>query len=350
MSPSAFITVRTVKSGKRYVVRYRIGGSQSELIHAGSFKTQKDARKRRDFVISELASGRDPRTALRELTVAPTIRTLAQWGRAWLDSRVDVDESTRAAYEYHLNAILTDRFKEMQPGEVTPADVQTWIGELKLAPSTIRAYLTTFRQILDYADVEPNPARSKKVRVPRRVKEEHTPPPSTHVLTILERLAKKHRLLFVTLEQTAMRVGEAETLSWGDVDAAGSRFRIRSRETKTQRAKWVPVPGWLMTLIENTCPVEDRTPTRRVFQGTGDVALRRAMASACRTAGIPHYHPHDLRHRRASIWHGQGVTARELAERGGWSTATVPLDVYSHVMPLDEVPGAKLAALIVRSP
>jgi integrase len=67
------------------------------------------------------------------------------------------------------------------------------------------------------------------------------------------------------------------------------------------------------------------------------MAVRAAMRRACIAAGIPHYHPHDLRHRRASLWHGQGVVGAEVAKRGGWSKPTVPLNVYSHVMPLDEV-------------
>jgi hypothetical protein len=58
LSPSCFVTTRmTKKSGRRFVVRFRFGGRYSKLRHAGSFRTQKDARTRRDFVISELAAG-----------------------------------------------------------------------------------------------------------------------------------------------------------------------------------------------------------------------------------------------------------------------------------------------------
>jgi hypothetical protein len=44
-----------------------------------------------------------------------------------------------------------------------------------------------------------------------------------------------------------------------------------------------------------------------------------------------------LRHRRITIWHQSGVPARELAERAGHARASMSLDVYSHVMPPDEV-------------
>jgi integrase len=54
-------------------------------------------------------------------------------------------------------------------------------------------------------------------------------------------------------------------------------------------------------------------------------------------AKIPNYMLHDLRHRRATLWHQAGVPARELAERLGHSKASMSLDVYTHVMPVAEV-------------
>ena len=61
---------------------------------------------------------------------------------------------------------------------------------------------------------------------------------------------------------------------------------------------------------------------------------------------VPHYHPHDLRHGRITIWHQSGVPARELAERAGHARPSMSLDVYSHVMPPDEVASERFLALI----
>ena len=41
------ITTRRRKDGPRYVVRYRLGGRAYPIIHAGAFKTLKDAKGRR---------------------------------------------------------------------------------------------------------------------------------------------------------------------------------------------------------------------------------------------------------------------------------------------------------------
>lgn len=72
------------------------------------------------------------------------------------------------------------------------------------------------------------------------------------------------------------------------------------------------------------------------------------MTRACRNAKVPHYSPHDLRHRRITIWHQEGVPARELAERAGHARPSMSLDVYSHVMPADEVPAEQFLALVGR--
>ena len=87
-----------------------------------------------------------------------------------------------------------------------------------------------------------------------------------------------------------------------------------------------------MDEIEETCPPEDRVGERAVFQGfTADVA-KNVMARACKAAKIPHYHPHDLRHRRLTLWHLQGVPARVVSDRAGHARTSMSLDVYSHVL------------------
>jgi integrase len=85
-----------------------------------------------------------------------------------------------------------------------------------------------------------------------------------------------------------------------------------------------------------------------VFQGITEASAYQAMLRACRNAKVPHYSPHSLRHRRITLGHQSGVPARELAERAGHSKPSMSLDVYSHVMPADEVAKDLFLALIER--
>jgi integrase len=150
-------------------------------------------------------------------------------------------------------------------------------------------------RVLDFADIDPNPARDDRVRLPREERGVVDPPSAQDVDTIIATVPPRWRLPLRVLEQTGMRVGELGALAWGDVDEQGSRFWVKAGKTAAAR-RWVAVPEWLMLEVADTCPREDRTPERRVFVGfTPDVA-KNVMARACKAAGIVHRHPHDLRH------------------------------------------------------
>jgi hypothetical protein len=91
-------------------------------------------------------------------------------------------------------------------------------------------------------------------------------------------VALKHNDLVEELSPD-LRNRETTKLAWGDVDVAESQFRLQRRNVKGQiasRARWVQVPRWLMDLIEDTCPLEDRTAERPVFGCTTD-AYRNVM-------------------------------------------------------------------------
>ncbi len=239
-------------------------------------------------------------------------------------------------------------FGDRDPATITVDDVATWVSGMAttLKPGTCQLYLLVFRLLLDYVGLEANPCRDPRVKLPKQVRDEPTPPSAEHMVAILEAIPAKRRLLFVVLEQGALRLGEAVNLKWGDVDRAGLRLRLPKAATKRDKARWVYLPEWVIEAIEETCPPDDRTPDRSVFQGITEATAYQQMLRACQTAGVPHYHPHDLRHRRITIWHQSGVPARELAERAGHARPSMSLDVYSHVMPADEINVQKLASLV----
>lgn len=348
------VTRRNPKGGKSYQVLYRRGGRGYPIETAGSFRTRRDANIRRDLVAGWLAAGLDPKA---ELAVASTakpavVATVAEWADRYAATRIDFGDQSTKNVRSHLKRIQVASLAAKAPGDVTVADVQEtvsgWAGDLK--PSSVRRYLSTLKLIFDFAGADPNPARDPRVKLPADVRVETNPPTADQFLQMLQAMPPRYWLPLVTLEQTGMRVGEAATLTWGDVDEAGARFRLRAGATKARRARWVQVPGWLMETIAETVAREDRTEDRRVFAGFNADVAKNAMARACRTAGLPHFHPHDLRHRRGTIWHHDpAVSIREQMERGGWSRSDIAIDTYSHLMPLDEVPAETLRHLLVMS-
>jgi integrase len=331
---SLTITTRKTLSGARYVVRYRLGGRSYPIAHGGSFKTLKEAKERKNLIAGELAAGRNPAEALRAMVEKPPVRTFREWADAYRASRVDIGEQTRAAMRSSLLR-LNATFGEHDPTTITAAAIQEWIGaNADLKPSSIRQYLSTLRQVLDHAAVEPNPAREGRIRLPRQEKAIVEPPSGEQVETIIANAPARWRLPLRVLEQTGMRVGDLTALEWRDVDVAESRFRIRHGKTASAR-RWADVPAWLMVEVQETCPPDDRTAERRVFPGFTPSAAKNVMTRACKAAKIAHFHPHDLRHRYASVKIGEGVPVPRVAAQLGHSKKSLTLDVYSHVL-IDE--------------
>lgn len=345
MSPVWIRTRRTRAGERRYQVVYRRGGRAWPLEIAGTFKTLREARTRREFVGGEIAAGRSPRDALRG--VDSPRRVLDDWFLLWLKTRIDVDERTRENYRVHWKRIQP-RFGRRRPEYVELGDVQEWITEQLefLTPRVLRDYLGTLRQVLDHAGTDPNPARNRAIRLPAAERVVHTPPSDKHVLAMLDEIVQDRRLLFAVLEQTGTRLGEALSWTWGDVDSGSSRILSRPENVKGRRGhrrpRWVQVPDWLFKIVLDSIPSDGRSGERPLFEWPLDVGhprqkVEKVMAKACISAGIPHYHPHDLRHRRITLWHGQGIPAREIGERVGQRQISTTLDIYTHVMPLDEI-------------
>jgi integrase len=86
------------------------------------------------------------------------------------------------------------------------------------------------------------------VKLPRLEDKVVEPPSEATVAAIIANAPRRWRLAIRTLEQTGMRVSELQDLAWGDVDAAGSRFRIRGGKTRAAR-RWVAVPAWVMVEV-----------------------------------------------------------------------------------------------------
>ncbi|MBI3936372.1 MAG: site-specific integrase, partial [Betaproteobacteria bacterium] len=296
MSGSVHIRTRiTAKGSRRFQVRFRRGGRGFPLEHGGMFATRREAVERRNLIAGWLAQGRNPRTELALQVADTSPLSLQGWSERYLASRVDLAAESVRKQRMHLQRLCGFFGGARDPATVTWTDVQQWVAALTapprpLAPASVAKYVETLRVLFDFAGVEPNPARDPRVRLPKVERTEASPPPAEHVLALLERLTPaRWRLPVVVMEQTAMRIGEVAGLAWGDVDVAGCRFRLRARETKTGRARWVQLPEWLMRLLEDTCPPEDRLPNRLVFPGASQSAVGNAMARACRAAGIPVY-------------------------------------------------------------
>jgi integrase len=339
--PSVWIERREGEGGSiRYLVKYRLGGRESGHRYAGSFRTQREALARRRWVEGELAAMRVP--TFRELEAASaTAPTLAQAAERWRASRLDVAEQTAVGHRVQLSRVLR-LLGTKRVDEITAADVAELVTNLHAQGrkrETIRKSLGALAQVLDFSGVKENPARDRvQVRLPRAEREEPTPPTANQIEAALRYMPRLYALAVLVLDATGMRIGELEEtgLSCGDLDEPNARWRTRRAVEKGRRGRWVSLPPDLFAAVIRTLPArEDRSPDRPVFPGLTQERLRTAIARACRASGTPTWSPHDLRHRRISLWHRQGETWALIGARVGQRSLSVTADTHTHVL-LDE--------------
>jgi integrase len=191
--------------------------------------------------------------------------------------------------------------------------------------------------VLDFAGIEPNPARDRvTVKLPREEPEEPSPPSAADVEAVFHTIPEMHRLPLLFLDWSGARVSAIDNTLIGDYDESRRRVRLRAATTKTRRALWVELHPALAEALEATLPHRRfRDPAARLFGGSGADALRTSIAKACKAAGIPLWSPHDLRHRRISLLHLRGVPWARIGEHVGQRNLAVTANTYTHVL-IDE--------------
>jgi hypothetical protein len=295
--------------GRTHQVLYRRGGRLHRIESAGTFKTQTEARARATSspAGSPPGSTRRPSSRNSPQVEAAETKTPVQWRDDWLTSRHDLAAKSERLYRNGTDAILaildTDDLLA-----VTAADCLRAAGALATmkskrgrpyAPATIANYWQAFEQLLEYAGVDPNPARDKRIRLPKAKRTPPTVPTAEHVTVMLQKIASKYVLPMVTIEQTAMRVESIETLAWAYVDVRGTGPAGREgRQDPVGRD-----PALADAAARATCPLEDRLPepaavpaitTQRFARSDGDrvqasgrsrTTTRTTSATAARRSG-----------------------------------------------------------------
>lgn len=326
---------KTGKISNRYLVYWRRGGRSFKEEYGGSFKTKKEADARREAISAELAAGRDPRIMLDALKTPPVKpATLEHRWDSFDTARVDVGDSaaqqSRSARASWIAVLGAGR----DPATIEPADIIDGIAEQRKtkSPSTIVNYLNALAQVLDYADIDPNPARSSKVKLPRRERVE-TEFPTTELWTAIRGKVRARSLLALDLEEAcAFRVSEVCALQVGDLDFIEGMARVRKAKTKAGR-RWVPVPGELFDRVEaGLPPLEDRRADQFALGGLDPDTVYDDLVRACTLAGAPRYGTHALRHRRISLWLRHGIDAVQASRWSGHSKPSETTDTYGHVV------------------
>jgi integrase len=131
--------------------------------------------------------------------------------------------------------------------------------------------------------------------------------PDADVAATLEYLSPDMAALVVLMHRTGMRRGEAVQMRTADLDMAADPWLYRPQHHKTEHhghTRVVPLDAVCVELLRRF--IRPIVPEAFLFSADdGDTPFRgdsvyRAVSRACRRAGVPAWHPHQLRHAYAT--------------------------------------------------
>jgi integrase len=335
--PSVWVRARPTTTGaKRYRVEYRLGGRESRIRYAGTFKTRREATARKGWVAGELSALRVP--DIRLLDPANLgMPALGEASRRWRESRIDVEEQTSDMHRSAFARIfrIAPALERRPLNEITVDDVTALVAALAAHPykrETVRKTRTALAQCLDHFDVNPNPARDERVKLPRERKAHIPPPLAEHVERVANVVAREYVIPLLVIDECGPRVSELETCEVGDLDEHRRAIRVRWTFEKNDRYRHLDLPDDLFEAIVDTLPPrEDRELGARLFPGLTDARLRMAITRACKATGTPHFSPHGLRRRRGSLHYKRTGSLAEVAELLG-DSKRVAADHYVYAL------------------
>jgi integrase len=334
---SVWIRLRPTKQGEnRYWVEYRPGGRDTPTRFAGSFKTKRLATIRAAAVERELAGLRTPDLVVVE-TEPTRLPTLLETSEAWRASRVDVDVQTANMHRSAFGRIfkLKPELRDRPVDELTVGDIAAIIAALTTANykrETIRKTRAALAMTLDFHGIDPNPARDKRVKLPKKRKPHIPPPLAEHIECVAERMPAEYVLPLLVIDECGPRVSELETAQVADLDEHRRAIRVRWTVEKNERYRHLELPDDLFDALLATLPArEDRDLAAPLFPGLTDAGLRMAIGRACKTTGTPHFSPHGLRRRRGSLYYKRTGSLAEVATLLG-DSKRVAADHYVYAL------------------
>lgn len=283
------------------------------------------------------------------------IPTFSEVAQEWIEyKKPSLRETTWEVYQGHVRKHFNE-LKDSRIDQVSMAKIEKWFTSrqaAKMPLATIRRISVTLNGIMSYAVrhryTDFNPVRDiEKPRSQGKDAEEgkinYLTPEQINVF--LERVTEqKYHTLFLTAIMTGARQGEILGLKWSDVDFEMKQVHIRrtfnhgrffTPKTKgsARRIDLAPVlvrelAKWKLASGNNDLvfPSEVDTPVLH------ENLVRRHFKPALKAAGLPDIRFHDLRHTYASLLFAQGENIKYISSQLGHASATITLDVYSHLM------------------
>jgi integrase len=297
-----------------------------------------------------------------------TRRPFDAYYSAWLDSyaRTHCRPSTCDQYDSVYRVHLLPHFGQRDIGEITREDVKALIARLVAkgrTRGTIKRVLAPFHEMYSHAvedgHVAANPASNilRRTRLDagaKRAADFLKREELAHLLTTCRTHEPDSYALVLLLARTGMRLGEAVSLQWDDIDWHGcfadvqrSYSKRRLSTPKSGKSRRVDLSNHLVEVLTarhvgaKKLALSTGTPLAPwIFPGDepgkpvdADNFRRRQWARVLKTAGLHALRLHALRHTYASLLIGQGESLAYVRDQLGHQSIQITVDTYGHLVP-----------------
>ena len=248
--------------------------------------------------------------------------TFEDLGKLWLPvASTNLKKSSADRIERCLKT-LNGYFGSSIIFSITMRDCEEWeVSRGKnIAASTFNKDAQVLKACLQYAVdrgmLLDNPSKVIKAR---KVKDKKILIPSRDqfqtlcdTLLGLDPRARESYYLVKLLAVSGMRLSEALNLTWEEIDFKKGFFIVSGGEvgTKNRQIRNVPLFPAMKTFLLENYSIENKNKSRRII---AIESARKALETACRVAGLPHFSHHCLRHFFVSNAIEKGIDFKTIA-------------------------------------
>jgi integrase len=318
---SAWIQKRKRKKGWSYRVLYRLGGRDFPVLYAAAFGTPREATQFLVRLRDEIAKGIDV------FDIAPLVGkvkrerspVLPEAVIQFLAGHISVVDSTLEMHRRSLDRIykVKPEWRSRRVDEIKDTDVVELVHALMEAGykrGSISKTRDALSLVFQHYDIEPDPARSRKVKLPTEEREDQPVPIGSHVERVAEDMTVHHVIPFLILDCCGPRVSVLMKVKLGDLDPQLRAIRVPAKVQKNKKWAYLRLTDDLWEALQQVLPPpEDRNPDDPLFPGITDAQIRKAIKDACQRTGVSHFSPHGLRRRRGCLVYKQTGSLAEAA-------------------------------------
>ncbi len=230
---------------------------------------------------------------------------------------------TKAYYKTHWTPLRASALGIMDIGRITPANIHTWVQARSkdVGPASVNGSLRTLRRAVRLAHEWGVIKSVPKIRTVKGEKSREFVVDEKLLTKMLahEKCTPVLKRLLPFLFDTGLRLGEAMSLDWSDVNLSPSSLFVTRGKTKAAR-RTVPLTDRVKSLLEE---VEAKDRKGRVFEFSAFTVSHQFLKLRDVLGLSKECVLHSMRHTFCSRLGAAGVSAHQLMRLAGHSSLAV---------------------------